>query len=176
MCVAERLAVLTAVDTALADLPRLIAVLSDAEDDADALRRLGHAYDLTEVQAQAVLDGQFLLLSRRHRARRAAEIQALTEGLAGVWDPPLHVQAVVHSPTDVRVVLADEEHRVRGTDLEDSLDRLVQLVRERLAGPRRRRVVITTGLVDGPVRIELDPTGNVRFRHADEEPGPVVSP
>lgn len=159
----NRLALLEALSRALADLPALLALLADAEDESGALRRLADAYDFTPEQAQAVLDLQFRRVIRGHRAALDAELRGVSEALAGTWDPPLHLVATGHSPQLVELVIAGGTHRVEGADLDDCLDRLVSLVRERLAGPERRRVAVTTGLADGPTRILIDPLGGAEF-------------
>jgi len=101
-----RLAVLSALADVSADLPRLVAVLAEAEDDADALRRLQAAYDFTPVQAQAVLDAQLRLLTRGRRASLAHDLQVLREALAAPWDPPFDVHVTGNSPRAVTVALA----------------------------------------------------------------------
>jgi hypothetical protein len=166
-----RLAVLGALSRVLADLPAFLALLAEADDESDAVRRLKEAYDFTPVQAQAVLDAQFRLVTRARRAAVDAELRDVTDALAAPWDPPLDVQATVRSPQRVELVIAGVEHRVEGEDLDDCLGHVVSLVRESLARPERRRVAVTTGLADGPTRILVDPVGSAAFLYdgdADE--------
>jgi hypothetical protein len=158
-----RRAVLGALSRVLADLPALLAVLADADDENDAVRRLEEAYDFTPVQAQAVLDVQLRLVTRARRAAVHAELRDVTDALAAPWDPPLDLQATVRSPQLVELVIAGVEHRVEGEDLDDCLGNVVSLVRESLARPERRRVAVTTGLLDGPTRILVDPVGSAQF-------------
>ncbi len=169
-----RLAVLSALSDVSADLPCLVAVLADAEDDADALRLLQAAYDLTPVQAQAVLDAQLRLLTRGRRASLVHDLQVLREALAAPWDPPLDVHVSGDSPRHVAVALEDGEHRIRSTGRRDCLDRIVRLVRERVALPRLRRVMVTTSLPGGPSRILIDPVGVAKFFY-DDDPRPHPS-
>ena len=162
-----RLAVLSALADVSADLPRLVTVLADAEDDADALRRLQAAYDLAPVQAQAVLDAQLRLLTRGRRASLAHDLQVLREALTAPWDPPLDVHVSGDSPRTVTVALEDGEHRIRSMGRRDCLDRIVRLVREQVALPRLRRVMVTTSLRGGPARILIDPVGTAEFFYDD---------
>jgi len=101
-----RRAVLGALSRVLADLPALLAVLAEADDENDAVRRLEEAYDFTPVQAQAVLDVQFRLVTRARRAAVDAELRDVTVALAAPWDPPLDLQATVRSPQLVELVIA----------------------------------------------------------------------
>jgi hypothetical protein len=158
-----RLTVLGALSRVLADVPALLALLAEADDESDAVRRLEQAYDFTPVQAQAVLDAQFRRVTRAHRAAVDAELRDVTDALAAPWDPPLDAQATVHSPQLVDLVIAGVEHRVEGENLDDCLGQVVCLVRESLARPERRRVAVTTGLADGPTRILVDPVGSAAF-------------
>jgi hypothetical protein len=144
-------------------MPRLVAVLAAAEDEDDSVRRLREAYDFTPVQARAVLDAQLRRFNRAHRAELDTELQILREALAAPWDPALDIRAAVHPPELVVVVIDGVEHRIHGEDLDDCLTRLVSLVREKLALPRRRRVTVTTGLTDGPTRILVDPVATAHF-------------
>ena len=166
---ADRLAILFAVDDAVSDLPRLVAVLADAEDRDDALSRLRAAYGIGRVEARAVLDCQVSAFTRARRARVRAEIEALRDGAAGRWDPPLEVRAVSSSPTALTLALDDGPREIRGADADACLHALVQTVHEQVAAPRRRRVRVVTGLPDGPTSVLVDPTGDARFSYPDDQ-------
>lgn len=166
-----RLAVLSALSRVSADPGQLVALLAASEDDDDAARRLREAYDFTPVQARAVLDAQFRLVTSARRTAVDAELAHVRDALAVPWDPPLDVQATVHSPQLVELVIAGVEHRIQGEDLHDSLGRVVSLVRERLARPERRRVAVSTALATGPTRILVDPLGSAEFIY-DAAAGP----
>jgi hypothetical protein len=161
----DRLAVLQALSRALADVPTLVALLAESDDDSDAARRLQEAYDFTPVQAQVVLDLQFRRVPRARRAAVDEELRDVTDAMAVPWNPPLEVLATVHSPQLVELVIGGTTHRVEGADLDDCLYFLVSLVRERLARPERRNVAVTTGLAGGPTRILVDPVGNAEFSY-----------
>ncbi|MGY1846337.1 MULTISPECIES: hypothetical protein [unclassified Blastococcus] len=165
----KRLEILTAFAAATADPSRLGALLGDAADDSDAVRRLQTAYGFTPGQARAVLDLQLARITREHRARLQAEIDALRDAAAGLWDPPIEVTATARSGREIVVGLPDHEHDVHGDDSADCLDRMVVLVRDELAGPRRRRVTVTfTATVpDGPRTVHVDPVGSASFCYDD---------
>ena len=160
-----RAAVPRALSRVLADLPALLALLAESDDEGDAVRRLQEAYDFTAVQARAVLDAQFGLVTRARRAAVDAELRDVTDALGAPWDPPLDVQVTVLSPRLVELVIAGVGHRVEGADLDDCLGHVVSLVRERLARPQRRRVAVTTGLAGGPTRILVDAVGSAEFSY-----------
>jgi hypothetical protein len=162
---AMHIAVLDALSRVLADLPSLVAILAGADDEDDAVGRLRQAYDLTPVQARAVLDAQLRLATRARRAAVDAELGDVRDALDTPWDPPLEVLATVHSPQLVEVVIAGVEHRIEGADLDDCLSRVVSVVWAELARPQRRRVTVRTGLTDGPTRVLVDPIGSAEFHY-----------
>jgi len=167
---ADRLAVLSALSQVAADLPRLATVLADADDDDAAVGLLREAYSFTDVQARAVLDAPVRLLTRGRREALDVELRDVRDALAAPWDPPIEVQATVHSPRRVELVIDGVEHRVEGADLDDCLGRVASLVRDSLSRPQRRRVAVSTGLTDGPTRILVDPLGGTTFVYADDLP------
>jgi hypothetical protein len=87
----------------------------------------------------------------------------VTDALAAPWDPPLEVPATVHSPRLFELVIGGTTHRIEGADLDDVLNQVVSLVRERLARPERRNVAVTTDLAGGPTRILIDPVSRAQF-------------
>jgi hypothetical protein len=166
-----RLAVLEALSRVLSDPAAFLALLTDAEDEDDARRRLRGAYGFDAVQAQAVLDLQFRHATQSRRAAVESELEAMREAVAVPWDPPLPLQATVRSPRRIEVEIDGVLHRVDGADLEDSLDGLIALVRQHLAGPARRNVVVTvTGSAAGPTGVLVDPMSSASFSYDDEAP------
>jgi hypothetical protein len=165
------LAFLTAMSQVSADLPRAAAVLANADDDAEAVGRLQDAYGLTSEQAHGVLDQQLRLFTGARRAEVEAQLRDLRDALATPWDPPLVVGASIHSPGRATVVIDGVEHPVRGQKLQDTLDRLVEVVRDQLARPHRRRVSVDveTGVNQAPTRISVDPVYSARFYYAEDE-------
>ena len=98
----NHLAVLSALSHVATDPGQLVALLAAAEDDDAAVRLLREAYDFTPVQAHAVLDGQFRLLTRARRDAVNAALRDLRDALAAPWDPPLDVEATVRPPGGCR--------------------------------------------------------------------------
>jgi hypothetical protein len=163
--------VLEALSRVLSDPAAFVALVADAADEDDARRRLQEAYGFDSVQAQAVLDLQFRHATRARRAALEAELRAMREAVAVPWDPPLPLQATVRSPRLIEVDIDGVLHRVDGADLEDSLDGLIALVRQHLAGPARRNVVVTiTGSAAGPTGVLVDPVSSASFSYDDEAP------
>lgn len=110
----NHLAVLSALSQVSTDPRQLVALLAVADDDDAAVRLLREAYDFTPVQAQAVLDAQFGLLTRARRDVVDAALRDMRDALAAPWDPTLDVQATVRSPRGAELVIAGVEHRVEG--------------------------------------------------------------
>jgi hypothetical protein len=166
-----RRAVLEALARALSDPAAFLALLTDSEDEDEARRRLQEVHGFDAVQAQAVLDLQFRHATRSRRAAVAAEFRTVQDAVSVPWDPPLQVQATVRSPRRIEVDVGGVQHRVDGADLEDSLDGLIALVRQHLARPERRNVLVTiTGSASGPTGVLVDPVGSATFSYDDEAP------
>jgi hypothetical protein len=167
----RHLALLTAISEVSSDLPRAAALLADAGDEADAVSRLQEAYGLTSEQAQGVLDQQLRLFTGARRAEQEYELEVLREALSAPWDPPLLVEGTIHSPRRASVVIEGDEHPVVGRGLNDTVDRLVDFVRNQLAFPRRRRVSVTvnSSLTKAPTRILVDPVHSSHYFYAGEE-------
>jgi hypothetical protein len=167
----RHLALLTAISQVTSDLPRVAALLADADDDADAVSRLQEAYSLTSEQAQGVLDQQLWLFSGARRAELQDQLRMLRDALAVPWDTPLTIEASIHTPRRAAVVIEGDEHRVEGQNLDDTISRIVEVVREQVARPRRRRVSVNvdTSLAKAPTRILVDPVSSARFSYNDEE-------
>jgi len=65
----QRLHIISAVDRALEDPVRVLAVIVDAENVEDATRSIRQELSLDEVQAAAILDLQWRRATRADRAR-----------------------------------------------------------------------------------------------------------
>lgn len=141
----RHLALLTAISQVTSDLPRAASLLADA-DDAAAVSRLQVAYGLTFEQAQGVLDQQLWLFTGTRRAELQDQLRTLRDALAVPWDPPLTVGATMRSPRRAAVVIEGNEHHAEGQKLDDTVSRIVEVVREQVApstsppsvGERRR--------------------------------------
>jgi hypothetical protein len=166
---AQRLAVLAALDAALADPARLVHLLADTEDDADATHRIRQEFGLDEVQAAAVLDLQFRRLSRAAHARLAAELDVLRTP----WGPPVGAHLHVTGPRSAVLTVDDVATTITGGGTDDLLERVRQHLTAEVAAPQRRPVeVVVAGLPDGPGRLTVRPDGGARYGdHPDEQRG-----
>jgi hypothetical protein len=163
---AQRLAVLAAVDAALADPARLVHLLADAEDDADAAHRIRQAFGLDEVQAAAVLDLQFRRLSRSARARLRAQLELLRTP----WGPPVGARLHVSGRRSAVLTVDDVATRITGGGADDLLERVRQHLTAEVAAPQRRPVeVVLTGLPGGPGRLTVHPDGSARYDDYPDE-------
>jgi hypothetical protein len=166
-----RLAVLEALSRVLSDPAGCLALVADADDEDDAARRLRNAYGFDAVQAQAVLDLQFRSATRSRRAAMEAELRTVQDAVSAPWDPPLQLPATVRYPRLIEVDIDGVLHRFDGADLADCLHGLIALVRQHLARPARRNVVVTiTGSAAGPTGVLVDPVGSATFSYDDEAP------
>ena len=160
----ESLPWLSALDTVLADPVRLVTLLRTAEDDDDAVRAISGAFGLSPEQAALVLDNQFRLLVRRRRTALAEELRIVR----APSQEPLEVELTVTGAGTAVVALGDGEHAFRASGLDDLLDQVSVFLRENVAVPELRPVVLSTGL-DGrdPVRVRIRPDGRTTFEYAD---------
>lgn len=165
---ADRLAVLAAYETALADPVRLVALLGDAEDDDDAVRRVQEAFFLPARHARAVLDLQFARLSRSSRGRLADELRILR----AEWGPELPATVAFASRRRAVVTVADEARTFTAGGTAAVLDRVTEHLLDEVAVPRLRPVVAeVTGLGGGPVRIRVLPSRSASYEYADDAQG-----
>lgn len=73
--VRERIVV--AIDQALRDRVEVVTIAGDADDVADARRRLMEVFGFDHEQADAVLNTQILRMSRRQRERISDELACI---------------------------------------------------------------------------------------------------
>ena len=160
---AERLAVLTAMAAALEDPVRLFRVLTDAEDDEDAVREVAAAYDVDEPVARTLVDLQFRRLTRAGRSRLTEELRILRTA----WGPPVQARLAL---TGRRAVLSvdDGEQRFTASDAGALLDEVVGFLRSEIAVPRLRPVaVVVTGRATGPTGMTVRPDGSASFDYEE---------
>ncbi len=126
---------------------------------------------MTAEQAEGVLEQQLWLLTGARRAGLENQLQTVREALAATWDPPLTLTATIESPRRAAVVIEGDEHRVEGQKLGDTVDRIVEVVREQVALPHRRRVSVDvdTRIAKAPTRILIDPVSSARYSYRDDE-------
>ena len=159
-----RLPVLEALSAALGDPHRLVDVLRDATDEEDARRRVAETFELTDLQAQAVLDQQFRLLTVARRTELAEQLQAERAPLG----PELHLRASWDAARRVVTVSVDDiEIAGRGRTAAKAVEDLAMRVMEEIARPRHRPVVVQVDGVAELVRFEAIHNG-IRFYWQDE--------
>ena len=75
------------------------------------------------------------------------------------------------SPRRAAVVIEGDEHRVEGQKMGDTVERIVDVVREHVALPHRRRVSVDvdTGVAKAPTHILIDPVSSARYFYQDDE-------
>jgi hypothetical protein len=165
---ADRLAFLAAYEAALTDPVRLVTLLTDAEDDDDAVRRVQEAFDLPALPARAVLDMQFGRLSRASRARISDELRILRQE----WGADLPVTVAFTSRRRAVVTVDDDARTVTGTGAQAVLDRVTEHLVAALAVPQLRPVVAeVTGHAGALVRIRALPSWSASYEYAGDSPG-----
>jgi hypothetical protein len=161
----ERLSILTAIESALADPVRLLGILLDSEDDDDAIDRLMDAYGVDAVQAQAMLDLQFRRVIPANRARLADGLRVLR----AEWGPPVVAHIEFTGRRSAVLSIDSAEHSFRAGGVHGVLDKIRDFVLDEVAVPTLRPVVTSiAGLPDGPVRMTFTPSRDGRYEYPDE--------
>ncbi|MGY1801718.1 hypothetical protein ACI78T_00365 [Blastococcus sp. SYSU D00922] len=164
----ERIGILAALTAATADPARLVGLLAGAEDDDRAVTLLREAFGLDEVQATAVLDGQFRMLVAVRRERLAQELDLLR----AEWGPPVPATLAFAGRRSAVLTVDGQEHRVTGGGPQTVLSRATDLLTEEIAVPLRRPVdVAVSGLDGGPVRFTVDPGRTASYEYPDDVRG-----
>jgi len=165
----ERLSILTAIESALADPVGLLGILLDAADDGDAIARLMDAYGVEAVQAQALLDLQVRRVIPAHRARLAEELRVLR----AEWGPAIEAQVGFSGRRSAVLTVDGTEHRFRAGGVNGVLEEIGAFLLEEVAVPRLRPVTATIGgLPDGPVRMTCTPARDANIEYPDERVAP----
>ncbi len=121
--------------TAIDQLDAVIATIRAADSAADARGDLMAGFDLTEIQAQAVLDLQLRRLAALERAQLEDEYQELVERIS-------ELERILGDPEVLDGLLVDE--------LKD--------LRKRFANDRRTRLEASRSTEDGDDEVETAPT------------------
>jgi hypothetical protein len=157
---------LAALEAVLADPVRLVRLLQEADDRADAVRILGPAFGLTPEQASVVLDNRFGLLVRGRREALAEAIRILR----APWGPPLELSLRARDRGSAVLELDGVEHTFGALSRHDQLDRVSAFLLEQVAVPRLRPVVLSTDLAGGPTALRIWPSRTTDFEYADDPP------
>jgi hypothetical protein len=165
----ERLSILAAIESALADPVRLVGILVESADGDDAVRRLRNAFGLDDVQAQAVLDAQFRQVTAAPRARLAEELRVLRAD----WGPTVEAHIEFTGRRSAVLSVDGTEHTFRAGGVQSVLDRIAEFLLDEVAIPRLRPVAATiSGLPAGPIRMTYTPARNGRYEYPDEPVAP----
>ena len=162
----QALTQLAALEAVLADPVRLVRLLQEADDRADAVRTLGTAFGLTSEQASVVLDNQFGLLVRGRREVLADALRILR----APWGPPLELTLRARDGRSAVLELDGVEHTFGARSRHDLLDRVSAFLLEQVAVPRLRPVVLSTDLAGGPAVLRIWPSRTTEFEYADDPP------
>jgi len=155
---------LEAVNAGLLDPHRLVDLLLASADAADARQRLATALELTDEQAQVVLDLQFGALTAARRTALADELERERTPLG----PPLHLRAELDASGRRATVVVDGiEVSGRGRTAARTVDDLATRVLEDVARPLHRPVVVQVDGMDRLERFEAD-LSSIRFHWRDE--------
>ncbi|WGT48373.1 DNA gyrase/topoisomerase IV subunit A [Tessaracoccus lacteus] len=133
----DRLHLVRGLITAIADIDDVIAIIRSSADAGEARERLMGAFDLTEIQANYILDMQLRRLTRYSTIELEKEAEELSTTIASL-----------------RLILDDESvlHRVVG-------DELTQVSRQ--FGTPRRTILLASGgapaTAVGPLEVPDDP-------------------
>ena len=161
-----KLRVLSAIEAASEDPMRLVQAVQDATDDEDAVRRVGAAFGLDDDLSRVLLDLQFGRLSRSSRARVGDELRLLR----AEWGPPIEATLTVTGRRRGVVTVDGAEHRFRATGRRELDDQVRAFLRDQIARPLLRPVVLTDGAAaDGPVRWTVWPDGSGSADRPGEE-------
>lgn len=165
----ERLSVLAAMEAALADPVRLIGILVESADDEDAARRLMRAFDLDDVQAQAVMDVQVRRVTAENRALIGEELRVLRAD----WGATVEAHARFSGRRSAVVSIDGTERAFRAGGVQSVLERIEEFLLVHVALPRLRPVAVRiTGLPDGPIRMTCTPARTWSYEYPDEQVAP----
>jgi hypothetical protein len=134
----HRRRVLAALAAVTADPVRLVQVVQDATDDADAARRIAEAFELDVDVAETALDLQVRLLTPARRRRLAEELRVLDTP----WGEPLDAELRFTTRRSATLTLDGAAHTFRGSSPDDVLHQVTAFLHEHVAVPQLRPVVL----------------------------------
>jgi DNA gyrase subunit A len=163
----ERLHLVDGLLVALLDIDEVIQVIRSSDDSAAAKARLVQVFDLTEVQAQYILDTPLRRLTRYDRLELEQEGERLRREIDELTD-------ILESPERLRQVVSDELAKVaaahgtpRRTVLLESagVPAVVTTSPLEVADDPCRVLLSSTGLLARSADLDPDPEGGRRSRH-----------
>ncbi|MDR0435342.1 MAG: DNA topoisomerase IV subunit A [Propionibacteriaceae bacterium] len=161
----ERLHLVEGLLIAIIDIDDVIAIVRSSDEVAQARERLIEAFDLTEAQANYILDMQLRQLTKLSRIRLEAERDELIARAA-------QMQAIIDSPTRL--------HEVVTTELTEVAERFGDARRtvllegsgtEVVSSAKRGGAAVSLEIPEGPAQVLLSTTGLLaRIDSADPLP------
>jgi hypothetical protein len=158
----ERRRVVAALAAVTADPVRLVQVVQEAVDDADAARRIADAFGLDPDLAEAALDLQVRRLTPATRARIADELRVLETP----WGPTLDAELHFTTRRSATLTVDGTTHTVRGASSNAVRNEVFLFLHEHVTGPAMRPVLITESGIADAARWVVRPDRSA-FRDAD---------
>lgn len=162
----DRLHLVDGLVIALLNIDDVIRVIRESEDSADAKTRLMGTFELSEIQAQYILDTPLRRLTKYDRLELEKEKERLTREIAELTE-------ILESETKLRGVVSDELAEIAATYgtprrtvlLESSGQAATALVPLEVADDPCRVLLSSTGLLARTTSAELLPAEGARAAH-----------
>lgn len=157
----QRAHVLEGLRVALENLDAVIQLIRKADDVAEARTKLMKRFDLSEVQANAILDmplRRLAALERKKIEMEYKEVQALIASL----------ESLLASPKKMRAVVSDELNRVKEAYADRRRTQIVMLGKEGALDT----VLTARELEDRPVWVGISAKGLLSRSQGDKTPRP----
>ncbi|MGO1406563.1 MAG: DNA gyrase/topoisomerase IV subunit A [Agrococcus casei] len=159
----ERLHLVEGLLVAITDIDEVIQVIRSSDDSAQARERLMSVFDLTELQAEYILELRLRRLTRFSRIELETEKDELLAAIA-------ELESILASPTRLKKVVADELDASA-----DSLgtERRTLLTNGSATPARPAKGAVSLELADEPATVLLSATGRLlRIDTAEALPAP----
>jgi DNA gyrase subunit A len=147
----DRLHLVEGLLVAIIDIDDVIAIVRSSDEVAEARARLMEAFDLTEVQANYILDMQLRQLTRLSRIRLETEQAELQARIA-------ELTAIIDSPARLREVVASDLTEVAGK-YGDARRTVLLEAAAPVSGGTSAKTAAPLEIPDGPCRVMLSATG-----------------
>ncbi|MCU1443344.1 MAG: topoisomerase subunit [Cryobacterium sp.] len=167
----ERLHLVQGLLVAIVDIDEVIQVIRTSDDTGQARARLIDVFDLSQLQAEYILDLQLRRLTRFSRIELEAERDKLLAEIAELETLLGSKQAIRNLVSDELAAVAEKFGTPRRTLLTEA--------RPSIAGAAAKRSAAVLEVQDTPTKVYLSATGRIArvdIPVSDEEQGPRVTP
>ncbi|WP_022884030.1 DNA gyrase/topoisomerase IV subunit A [Glaciibacter superstes] len=168
----ERLHLVEGLLVAILDIDEVIQVIRTSDDTAQARARLIDVFDLSQVQAEYILDLQLRRLTKFSRIELEAERDKLLAEIAALEELLASTQAIRTLVSDELAAVAERFGTPRRTLLTEA--------RPSIAGASAKRTAAVLEVQDAPTRIYLSATGRIarvdRQASQDAQPERITPP